>query len=275
MTVSIACRDLCLRAGERELVRGLALDVHAGERWVVLGPNGAGKSTLLAALAGARRCDGGSILLAGAPLEGWSVEQMAEQRALLTDRWHDPFSASVLDTVLTGRFRLGPDDPHGELVARHWLSEFDCDTLVARDVRLLSRGERQRVALATALAQEASLVLLDEPIAHQDPRHQSLVLERLARADDRTLIASLHDMNAAARFATHALLLTGQGDWRAGPAEEILTAVQLSALFQTPVETMRGPDGRPVFVTFAGASPARSVAPSGRALPERELLGAT
>jgi iron complex transport system ATP-binding protein len=236
-----------LRAGERELVRALSLCVQDGERWVVLGPNGAGKSTLLAALAGVRAAYRGEVHLEGRRLHDWTVEKMAEQRALVTDRWHDPFSASVLDTVLTARFRLGGADAEGERVAREWLAEFDCATLVDHDVATLSRGERQRVALATALAQDTPLVLLDEPIAHQDPRHQALVLDRLARTPGRTLIASLHDMNAAARFASHALLLTGRGDWSAGTAHEMLTAPRLSTLFEADVITVPAPNGAPLF----------------------------
>jgi len=247
----LECRQVDLRAGRRELVQALSLAIHAGQRWAVLGPNGAGKSTLLAALAGVRAANGGQILLAGRHLRDWTVEQLAERRALVTDRWHDPFSASVLDTVLTARFRLGSADATGAQVARAWLAEFDCAALTDHDVTSLSRGERQRVALATALAQDTPLVLLDEPIAHQDPRHQGLVLDRLASAPGRTLIASLHDMNAAVRFATHALLLTGRGEWFAGPASHMLTAPRLSALFETDVITAAAPDGATVFAIGA------------------------
>lgn len=251
MSTLLECRHLDLRAGRRELVRALSLAIEAGERWVVLGPNGAGKSTLLATLAGVRAPNGGEIRLASRALDDWSVEQMAEHRALVTDRWHDPFSASVLDTVLTARYRLGTEDDAGAQVARVWLTEFDCAQLTDHDVTSLSRGERQRVAIATALAQDTPLVLLDEPIAHQDPRHQGLVLDRLARAPRRTLVASLHDMNAAARFATHALLLTGRGDWFAGPAADMLNAERLSALFETDVVTMATPAGAKVFAIGA------------------------
>jgi iron complex transport system ATP-binding protein len=247
----IECREVSLTAGERELVRALTLAVHEGERWVVLGPNGAGKSTLLAALAGVRDAQRGAVVLAGRTLGAWGVDEMAEQRALVTDRWHDAFAASVLDTVLTARFRLGAADAEGSRVARAWLAEFDCAQLAERNVRLLSRGERQRVALATALAQDTPLVLLDEPIAHQDPRHQALVLDRLARTPGRTLVATMHDMNAAARFATHALLLTGRGDWSAGAALDVLTAPHLAALFETDVQTVQAAGGALYFVTGA------------------------
>jgi iron complex transport system ATP-binding protein len=235
----VECRGVGLRAGQRLLVDGLDLRVDAGSRWVVLGPNGAGKSTLLATLAGARRADAGAVLLAGRPIEDWDAQALAAQRALLPDGWIDPFSATVLDTVLTARYRLGEADAHGSRVAAEWLARFDCAGLPARDVRSLSRGERQRVAIATALTQEAPLLLLDEPIAHQDPRHQAWVVDELARLPGHTLIASLHDLNAAVRLATHALLLSGDGGWVAGPADEVLTAERLSALFDTPVERLQ------------------------------------
>jgi iron complex transport system ATP-binding protein len=245
--LALACRGLTLRAGERLLVEALDLDVAAGDRWVVLGPNGAGKSTLLATLAGARRADAGAVQLAGRPLGNWDVQALAAQRALLADGWLDPFAASVLDTVLTARYRLGGADEHGERIGRDWLARFDCAALPARDVRSLSRGERQRAAIATALTQEAPLLLLDEPIAHQDPRHQALVVDELARLGGHTLVASMHDLNAAARLATHALLLTGRGAWIAGGAEEVLTAARLSELFGTKIDALATADGGTLF----------------------------
>ena len=237
-SASIECRGVALRAGARLLVEALDLSVQPGSRWVILGPNGAGKSTLLATLAGARRADRGSVLLDGRPLEQWDVQALAAQRALLADGWVDPFAATVLDTVLTARYRLGEADRHGTGVAEQWLARFDCGGLRQRDVRSLSRGERQRVAIATALTQEAPLLLLDEPVAHQDPRHQALVIDELARLRGHTLVASLHDLNAAVRLATHALLLNGRGDWVAGPADEVLTAERLSALFDTLIDRL-------------------------------------
>jgi iron complex transport system ATP-binding protein len=244
---AIECRGLRLRAGDRLLVDALDLRVDAGSRWVVLGPNGAGKSTLLATLAGARRADAGEVLLDAAPVRSWDVQALAARRALLPDGWVDPFAATVLDTVLTARYRLGEADAHGGSVAGHWLARLDCAQLLGHDVRSLSRGERQRVAIATALTQEAPLLLLDEPIAHQDPRHQALVIDELAQLSGHTLVASLHDLNAAARLATHVLLLSGRGDWAAGPAAEVLTADRLSALFDTPIDALHAAAGRSWF----------------------------
>jgi len=231
----IGVEDLALRAGERDLVTGLSIQVAAGERWVVVGPNGSGKSTLLGALAGARRPLAGTIRIAGRPVEGCSVGELAALRALVNDRWLDPFSASVLDTVLTARYRFGAE-PGGRDAALAALSRMDCAGLASRDVRGLSRGERQRVAIATALAQDTPVLLLDEPTSHQDPGHQAWVLDRLAAHNEQTVVAVLHDINAAARFATHVLLLSGAGWWRAGARRDVLTAPALSTLFGARID---------------------------------------
>jgi iron complex transport system ATP-binding protein len=137
--------------------------------------------------------------------------------------------------VLTARYAFGDEDGAGEHVARQLLAALDCAHLTERDVRRLSRGERQRVAIATALAQATPTVLLDEPTAHQDPRHQAWVIEHLLTLDDRALVATLHDINAAARFATHVLLMSGRGTHRAGTVDEVLQDDALSELFQTRI----------------------------------------
>ena len=225
------CRGLTLRRGGRTLVEGLSLLVLPGERWAVLGPNGAGKTSLLLALAGARAPEGGEVLLRGRKAAQCSAGELADARALLADRWVDPFSATVAEVVASARYRFGDEALAAERVQAA-LHSLDCEALAGRDVRSLSRGERQRVAIAAALVQQAPILLLDEPVSHQDPRHQALVLRRLAGAS-ATIVAALHDINAALLLATHALLLTGEGAWTAGPAGEVLLPDALARLFGT------------------------------------------
>ncbi len=265
---ALACRGLDVRVASRWLVRGLDLEVRAGQRWALVGPNGAGKTTLLHVLAGARAPDGGTVELGGKALARWSVEELAALRAVVADRWIDPFAVRAIDTVIAARYRLGAaglggsslrgavrgdprEDRQGEAIARACLALMDCAALSDSDVRFLSRGERQRVAIAAALAQHSALLLLDEPISHQDPRHQFQVLQRLAERSaapggtpaatsaaapaGTTCVAALHDINAAARFATHALLLAGDGTWCAGASTDVLTRERLSVLFATPI----------------------------------------
>jgi iron complex transport system ATP-binding protein len=245
MTALLVLDRVRLQVAGRTLVDGLSLEICAGQRWAVLGPNGAGKSTLLAVLAGARPAEGGQVTTGGRALRTLDELELARLRALVADRWIDPFASSVIDTVLTARYSLPRDlNGSGAALASALLSELDCDGLAERDVRQLSRGERQRVAIATALAQDTPLVLLDEPTAHQDPRHQAWVVSYLATLRARALVASLHDINAAARFATHALLLSGQVSYVAGPVADVLNDAALSALFETRISSIAVDDGR-------------------------------
>lgn len=254
----LACRGLDVRYGERWLVRALCIEIADGERWALVGPNGAGKTTLLQILAGVRAADGGTVELAGRSLDRWNVQELAAQRALVADRWFDPFATRALDTVLAAQYRFrgtkhgaSASGQSGEMLARQCLAAMDCEALALRDVRQLSRGERQRVALAAGLAQQTPLILLDEPISHQDPRHQVKVLQQLSRRTQCTYVSALHDINAAARFATHALLLAGDGSWHAGLSDRVLTQEHLSPLFGTEIVQVQV-DSHRVFVSTGG-----------------------
>jgi iron complex transport system ATP-binding protein len=242
----LAVAGLALHAAGRTLVEGLDLQVRVRERWAVLGPNGAGKSTLLAVLSGARPADAGQVVAGGRPIGEQREDELARLRALVSDRWVDPFKSSVVETVMTARYAFGSNDDSDRLLALELLVALDCGDLALRDVRQLSRGERQRVAVATGFAQTTPVVLLDEPTAHQDPRHQAWVVEYLRSQPERALVATLHDVNAAVRFATHALLLSGRGSYRIGPASEVLHAELLSELYRTPITALEA-DGERFF----------------------------
>lgn len=264
----LSCRGLAVHVGQRCLVRDLDLQIGVGERWALVGPNGAGKSSLLLVLAGARRAHAGTVTIGGRPVADWPISALAQLRAFVADRWTDAFATTVQEVVLAGRYRFAPARgltccaglagadaaaaalPH----VAACLAAFDCAPLAARDVRSLSRGERQRVALAAALAQETPLLLVDEPISHQDPRHQVAVLQCLRDQSGRSCIAALHDMNAAARFATHALLLSGEGAWIAGTAATVLTPETLAPLFGTAITQLSAGLSR-WFVLTAGVAP--------------------
>ena len=229
-------------AGCRTLVRGLSLQIRPGEVWCVLGANGAGKSTLLHTLIGLHRAAAGTIRLAGRPLDGWPVEDAARVRGFLPQFIHDTFGASVLDIVLMGR--------HPHVSRWHWEGDADRDAaraalaalglapLAERDITSLSGGERQRVAIAALIAQDPGILLLDEPINHLDLHHQIVVLQHLsalARGRGKAVLFSIHDLNLARRFATHALILQDGGLARHGPAAEVMNAPVLSAAFGYPV----------------------------------------
>ena len=233
--------------GRRTLVRDLSLRVAPGELWCVIGANGSGKTTLLHTLAGLRAPDAGSVRLSGRPLHEWSANDAARLRGLLPQTLHDAFSASALDVVLMGRHphlaRWAWEDDADRDVARAALAAVDLTAFVDRDVTSLSGGERQRVGIAALLAQDPMLLLLDEPVAHLDLRHQIVVLEHLgalARSRSKAVVLSIHDLNLARRYATHALVLVGNGHAPVqGTADEAMTAATLSAAFGHPVARER------------------------------------
>lgn len=238
----LVLQSLQLRAGKRALLDGLSLTMQAGELWCIVGPNGVGKSTLMSVLAGLRKPDGGAVLLDGrAPLE-IAPAVLALRRAYLPQAVHDTFSMSVRDAVAVGRHPhlsgWGWSGREDDAVVAAVIRELDLDTLAGRDVLTLSGGERQRVSLAATLAQQAPLLLLDEPAAHLDLRHQIMVLEtlaRLARAGRHAVAVILHDLNLARRYATHALLLAEDGLCLHGPAAQVLTPAYCSHALRTPI----------------------------------------
>jgi iron complex transport system ATP-binding protein len=187
----------------RDLFGALDLRIGSGQRWVVIGPNGAGKSSLLAAIAGVFPLAAGQVRMDGRALAAWSPDGLAGRRAWSPQFWSDPFPATVRETAVLARDRgswwRSADDSSDTIAIDRLLERLDLDRLADIDVRALSGGERQRVAIATALLQEAPLLLLDEPASHLDPAHQRLLLALLAdhARQGGAVLASLHDLNLA------------------------------------------------------------------------------
>jgi iron complex transport system ATP-binding protein len=238
--------DLSLRIGDRLLVGGLNWTVEAGQCWCLIGRNGAGKSTLLRTLAGLRQADGGTLKIDGRALPDWPLLQLARQRAYLAQGRNDAFGYRALETVLAARHPYQDDrywDADADYqIAHKALRALDVDALAERDVRTLSGGERQRVAIAAVLAQDTPLLLLDEPASALDLAHQVGVMEllgRLCRTQNKAVVLVSHDLNLAHSVATHAMLLMGDGQWQAGPVDQIMQADILSRCLGYPIETIR------------------------------------
>lgn len=227
--MSLTAQQLSLRASPHTLVDSLALALEPGEVLGILGANGTGKSTLLTVLAGLALPEQGQVLLDGQPLAALLPLTRAQHIGLLPQGDEGGYFGSVADYVALGRF------PYGEAATDPgpWLTAWELTALAQRPLATLSGGERQRARLAQLAAQEAGIVLLDEPLTHLDPAHQAALL-RWTRAEaerGRALAMTLHDPNWAACHCDRLLFLYGDGRWRLGSPADLLTPVSLEALY--------------------------------------------
>jgi iron complex transport system ATP-binding protein len=234
----------------RVLVEALDVTLARGEFIAILGRNGTGKTLSLLTLAGLRHADAGTIRLGGEAITALKRHRVARQLALLPQDTDDIFPATVLDTALVGRHphigRLRWESPQDHALARASLERVGIGGLADRDVLSLSGGERRRLAIAQILTQSPDVYLLDEPTNHLDPQHQvdTLRIFRQAADNGAGVIASLHDVNLAARVADRCLLLFGDGRWEFGATDEVLDEERLEALFETPMEAVSWRGGR-------------------------------
>lgn len=246
------------RYGARAVLEAVSFEVHAGQLWALLGPNGAGKSTVVKGALGLVDT-AGEISSCGFDPRTVSRGQLAQQVAWVPQAPSDEGAAFTgLELALMGRSpHLGswglPSASDAER-ARAALRELEVEHLAMRPLTQASGGERRLVWLARALVQEPKLLLLDEPTAFLDLRHQVAVLRQVRRRVDGGLaaVAVLHDVNQAAAWATHALLLKAGRVQAAGPVGEVLTGPTLSALYEVPVEAIAA-QGRTVFALTESA----------------------
>ncbi len=242
----LATQQVTLRVDTRTLIDALDLTLEPGEVLGILGANGAGKSTLLATLAGLIEPASGSVELDGMPVTQLAPLERARHIALLPQDDAGGYFGSVADYVALGRF------PYGEAATGPgpWLAAWELDALAQRPLATLSGGERQRARLAQVAAQEAGIVLLDEPLTHLDPAHQAALL-RWTRAEaerGRAVALTLHDPNWAACHCDWLLFLYGDGRWRLGTPAALLTPTSLEALYGpgTAALWQRGAEAQPV-----------------------------
>jgi len=257
--MKLEARAVSYRVGPFELVRRAEVTVEPGEFVAVVGANGAGKSTLVRLLAGDLQPTEGTILLAGKPLDRYRARELARMRSVLPQQSRIDFSFTVRQVVEMGRSPyLGRGTTPGEheaAVARA-MAAADIERLAGRAYPGLSGGEQARTCLARVLAQDTPVVLLDEPTAALDIRHQHQVLSVVRGLAERgkAVLAVLHDLNLAAAYATRVVALHRGAVAAAGPPAEVLTAEVLSRIYEHPVDVLRvGEPPRLVVAPRAGA----------------------
>jgi iron complex transport system ATP-binding protein len=242
----LQARNLTLTIAGRTLCASLDAELKAGENWVILGANGSGKTTLLHALAGLRAPDAGHIRLEDSVVNDIPPRTRARRIGVLFQEAESEFPATVLETVLTGRYphldRWQWEGAQDYRAAEAALEAVGLIGLARRPLATLSGGERRRVEIAALLAQDAPICLLDEPTNHLDLRHQVQVLELVAgraRRPGHLNVFVLHDVNLAARFGTHAILLFDNGECRHGPLADMLNRSNLEQMYHCRLREIR------------------------------------
>jgi len=225
---------------DREVLAGITLEVRVGEVVALLGQNGAGKSTLLGIASGMLNPTSGSATLNGRSVSSFARREMAREVAIVSQSGEMRFPLTSLEYVLAGRYArvraLGFDSASDFDVAHESLRVTDASQFAERRFNELSSGERQRVVLARALAQEPKLLLLDEPTANVDIAHQvSLLglLRRLTRSHQLGALLVTHEINLAADFADRVALIKSGRLLACGSPGEVMTAEMLSQCFET------------------------------------------
>ncbi|NEA18004.1 heme ABC transporter ATP-binding protein [Streptomyces halstedii] len=246
-------RGLGILLGRRQVLDAVDLTARAGEVVALVGPNGAGKSTLLAALAADLPAGSGEIRIDGRPAAAWSPPELALRRAVLPQSAALSFPFPVEDVVRMGRAPWAGTarEDEDDVAVASAMEATEVTRFAARPFSALSGGERARVALARVLAQRAPLLLLDEPTAALDLRHQELVLricrERAAAGD--AVVVVLHDLGLAAAYADRAVVLRDGRVAVDGPPAEVFTGELLGEVYRQPVEVFPHPrTGAPLVV---------------------------
>jgi iron complex transport system ATP-binding protein len=237
MATLLQVEQLQVVLGSTPILHGLTFEVAAG-RWVgLIGPNGSGKTTLLRALSGVLPY-AGSIRFEGQEVRDWKPQARARRLAFVPQGAAPVFDFQVAERVLLGRSPhkrwLEPWSADDRARVRQALAQVDLDGFEERNLLQLSGGERQRVLLAQALVQDADLLLLDEPTTHLDIHHQFAWMEQVQTlvADGKTVIGVFHDLELAARYAHHLLVLYQGRLVAAGPPADVLTPERLAAVFR-------------------------------------------
>ena len=239
----LAATDISFSYGRARVLQDVSIAVARGSIVGLLGPNGSGKTTLLRIVAGILPPLSGTVLISGQPIEQLTRRELARRIAVVPQETHSTFDFSVIDMVLMGRYpHLGPFELEGaadQEIAREALTATGTAGLEARAFATLSGGEKQRVVIASALAQASEMLLLDEPTAALDLGYQfeiAALLRGLNAERGTTMIVSTHDLNLAAAICEHIVLLKDGRVLAHGATRDTLTADNIRWLYDVDAD---------------------------------------
>lgn len=258
--MAIKADNLVLNYGETTIIDNVSLEIPAGSFCTIIGPNGCGKSTLLKALSRNLKTKSGSIFIMGKSLKHYDTRLLSRKLAFLVQSPFIPDQFSVRDLVSFGRFPysnwLGMLKPKDHDVITRAMELTQVQEFADRELLHLSGGERQRVWIAMALAQEAEILLLDEPTTYLDIAHQFQTLEliyKLHKEMGQTILMVLHDLNQAARYSDYIFVLKNGKLFGQGNPEEIITEDILKQVFSLETRVIKDRENNcPYFIPLRG-----------------------
>lgn len=266
--LAIRARGVGFDIDGRAILDGVDVDLFAGEVLALVGPNGAGKSTLLGVLAGDEPATRGDVTIGGRALREWRVGDLARRRAVLPQQNAVSFPFTVAAVVEMGRapWQRTPRDDDDDIAVIEAMTSTDVTRFADRLYPSLSGGERARASLARVLAQRTGILMLDEPTAALDIRHQEAVLAiARQRADDGdAVVVVLHDLSLAAAYADRVVMLNDGRVHATGTPADVLTASIISEVYAYPVEVIHHPTTGEAIVVPVRASRPTPPAPQGR-----------
>ncbi|MBJ7288331.1 ABC transporter ATP-binding protein [Williamsia sp.] len=256
---SLGARDLSLGYGAAAIVDGLSVDIPTGAITAIVGPNACGKSTLLRGLARLLKPTAGHVILDGADITSLKTKEVARRLGLLPQSSIAPEGITVADLVARGRFphqkvmrQYSRDDQRAVAQA---MEATGVTSIAGRPVDELSGGQRQRVWVAMVLAQQTPLILLDEPTTFLDIAHQIELLDLFAELNaeqDRTIVAVLHDLNHACRFADHIIAMKSGSIVAQGDPADVITAELVEDVYGLRCQIIDDPEtGTPMVIPRA------------------------
>ncbi|BBB89393.1 MAG TPA: ABC transporter ATP-binding protein [Methylomusa anaerophila] len=246
--MNIAVQNVCFAYKSHPILQDVSLEVQKGQVVSIVGPNGAGKSTLLKCMVRLLKPQAGAVYLDGKDIAGKKSQELAKAMGYIPQNVKDAFPFTVLETVLLGRkphitWEVNDDDFRVVSEVMHFLK---IENLAERPLDQLSGGQKQKVFVARALAQQPEIFLFDEPTSNLDIRHQLEVfatIKRLAATEGRTVIVVVHDLNLAARFSDTLIMLKHGSIYAAGKPAEVITEASLREVYNVSaaiVETQYG-----------------------------------